>query len=162
MFACDPAGPLMVHVSKLLATVRALSFQAVCCGEMLLCTLSQVPVVVVACRDGHRAYDSAQSDGTGFHALGRVLSGTLRRDQKVLVLGERYTVDDEEDMIEKVVSELWLPEARCVKSLFRRRCLVCTETWQVQRATQPLTRWQVSDSYSARIGRQRCVDRRCG
>eukprot|EP01094_Clydonella_sp_ATCC50884_P003846 TRINITY_DN12958_c0_g1_i1.p1 TRINITY_DN12958_c0_g1~~TRINITY_DN12958_c0_g1_i1.p1 ORF type:complete len:1016 (+),score=327.51 TRINITY_DN12958_c0_g1_i1:110-3049(+) len=72
MCACDPAGPLMVHVSKLLAT----------------------------------------SDGRGFNALGRVLSGTVKAGQEVTVLGERYSVDDEEDMVVKVVSDLWVSQAR--------------------------------------------------
>jgi len=50
MRACDPEGPLMVHVVKLFAAEQA----------------------------------------PAFRALGRVLSGTLYRGQKVRVLGEQY------------------------------------------------------------------------
>ena len=37
-------------------------------------------------------------DGNRFLSLGRILSGTIRTGQKVKVLGEAYTVDDDEDM----------------------------------------------------------------
>lgn len=37
-------------------------------------------------------------DGTKFHALTRIYSGTVRVGQRVKVLGEAYTEDDDEDM----------------------------------------------------------------
>ena len=36
-------------------------------------------------------------DATSFHALGRVFSGTLRAGQRARLLGEGYTMYDEED-----------------------------------------------------------------
>lgn len=58
MAACDPSGPLMINVVKLLSS----------------------------------------PDGQSFHALGRVYSGTVRLGASVRVLGEAYSLDDEEDM----------------------------------------------------------------
>lgn len=52
------------------------------------------------------------ADAGAFHALGRVMSGTLRKGQRVRVLGEAYTPDDEEDAGEAEVTHLWLGEAR--------------------------------------------------
>mmetsp|Transcript_20474 Transcript_20474/g.20587 ORF Transcript_20474/g.20587 Transcript_20474/m.20587 type:complete len:983 (-) Transcript_20474:782-3730(-) len=37
-------------------------------------------------------------DGTKFHALGRIFSGTINNKQRVKVLGEAFSLDDEEDM----------------------------------------------------------------
>jgi U5 small nuclear ribonucleoprotein component len=37
-------------------------------------------------------------DGSTFHALGRIYSGTLRKGDRVRVLGESYSLEDEEDM----------------------------------------------------------------
>ncbi|KAJ9069824.1 U5 small nuclear ribonucleoprotein component [Entomophthora muscae] len=68
----DPAGPLMVMITKL--------------------------------------YSS--QDAASFNAFGRVMSGTIRRGQKVRVLGERYTCQDEEDMSTQVVDAVWLHESR--------------------------------------------------
>ncbi|KAI9755404.1 MAG: hypothetical protein M1815_005039 [Lichina confinis] len=69
---CDPEGPLVVQVTKLLNS----------------------------------------SDAKTFHALGRVMSGTARTDQAVRVLGEGYTLDDEEDMTDATISGTWIAEAR--------------------------------------------------
>ncbi|CAI5476923.1 unnamed protein product [Closterium sp. Yama58-4] len=51
-------------------------------------------------------------DCSAFDALGRVMCGTLRTGQTVRVLGEAYSPDDEEDMAVKVVTKLWLYQAR--------------------------------------------------
>jgi len=51
-------------------------------------------------------------DASSFDAFGRVLSGTLRTGQNVKILGENYSVEDQEDMIVKTATKLWLPEAR--------------------------------------------------
>lgn len=51
-------------------------------------------------------------DCSAFDALGRVLSGTLRTGQRVRVLGEAYSPDDEEDMAVKEVTKLWVYQAR--------------------------------------------------
>ena len=53
-----------------------------------------------------------RGDGTTFDALGRVLSGTLRRGAAVRVLGEAYTPDDDEDSALRSVDGLWIPQAR--------------------------------------------------
>lgn len=72
MIACNPKGPLMVHVTKLYS----------------------------------------KPDCTTFDCLARVMSGTLKVGDNVKVLGENYSLDDEEDMTVKDVTKLWLAEAR--------------------------------------------------
>ncbi len=51
-------------------------------------------------------------DCTTFNALGRVMSGTIRAGDSVKVLGEGYSVDDEEDMAVQEVSKVMLMQAR--------------------------------------------------
>lgn len=51
-------------------------------------------------------------DCTFFLVLGRVMSGTLHADQEVRVLGENYTLQDEEDSRVLTVGRLWVYEAR--------------------------------------------------
>lgn len=53
-----------------------------------------------------------KSDVSAFDALGRVMSGTLKKCQRVRVLGEAYSPDDEEDCAVKTVTDLWTYEAR--------------------------------------------------
>lgn len=69
---CDPAGPLMVNVTKLYP----------------------------------------KSDCSVFDAFGRVYSGTIHTGQALRVLGEGYSPDDEEDMIIKEATRLWVYQAR--------------------------------------------------
>ncbi|KAF1809661.1 P-loop containing nucleoside triphosphate hydrolase protein [Eremomyces bilateralis CBS 781.70] len=52
------------------------------------------------------------SDASAFYAFCRVLSGTVRPGQQVRVLGEGYTMEDEEDMVTATVSDVWISEAR--------------------------------------------------
>ena len=52
------------------------------------------------------------SDASTFHAFGRVMSGTARPNQQVRVLGEGYTLEDEEDMVEATINDTWIAEAR--------------------------------------------------
>lgn len=47
-------------------------------------------------------------DGVQFHAFGRVLSGTIHAGQPVKVLGENYTLEDEEDSQICTVGRLWI------------------------------------------------------
>lgn len=54
----------------------------------------------------------AKQDYTGFDAFGRVYSGTIRQGQPVNVLGESYSLEDEEDMKKAEVSRLWIAESR--------------------------------------------------
>lgn len=51
-------------------------------------------------------------DGVNFHAFGRVMSGTLHANQEVRVLGENYTIEDEEDSRITYIGRLWISEAR--------------------------------------------------
>jgi U5 small nuclear ribonucleoprotein component len=52
------------------------------------------------------------SDATGFYSFGRVMSGTARPGSQVRVLGEGYSVDDEEDMSLATISDVWIAETR--------------------------------------------------
>lgn len=51
-------------------------------------------------------------DGTSFHVFGRVMNGTLHANQEVRILGENYTLQDEEDSRFGQVGRLWITEAR--------------------------------------------------
>jgi len=51
-------------------------------------------------------------DAQGFNAFGRVMSGTARSGQQVRVLGENYSIDDEEDMVNATISDVWIAESR--------------------------------------------------
>ena len=48
----------------------------------------------------------------GFYSFGRIISGTLRKGEALKVLGEGYTVEEEEDMIVKTASRLWIMQSR--------------------------------------------------
>ncbi|KAI9720026.1 MAG: hypothetical protein M1812_003153 [Candelaria pacifica] len=52
------------------------------------------------------------SDATSFNAFGRVMSGTARPGQQIRVLGEGYTIDDEEDMTSATISDVAIAETR--------------------------------------------------
>ena len=52
------------------------------------------------------------SDASAFYSFGRVMSGTVKAGQQVRVLGEGYTVDDEEDMTISTISDIWIAESR--------------------------------------------------
>ena len=51
-------------------------------------------------------------DATGFFSFGRVMSGVAKAGQQVRVLGEGYTVDDEEDMTVSTISDTWIAQSR--------------------------------------------------
>lgn len=51
-------------------------------------------------------------DATSFHVLGRIISGTLLANQEVRILGENYSLQDEEDSRFGQVGRLWISEAR--------------------------------------------------
>jgi U5 small nuclear ribonucleoprotein component len=51
-------------------------------------------------------------DAKGFYAFARVLSGIARPGTEVRVLGEGYTIDDEEDMAKTTISDTWIAESR--------------------------------------------------
>jgi U5 small nuclear ribonucleoprotein component len=52
------------------------------------------------------------SDATGFYSFGRVMSGTATPGAQVRVLGEGYSIDDEEDMSMATISDVWISETR--------------------------------------------------
>lgn len=52
------------------------------------------------------------TDAKAFNALGRVLSGVARPTQQVRVLGEGFTLEDEEDMVVATITDTWIAEAR--------------------------------------------------
>ncbi|TKR77312.1 hypothetical protein L596_018309 [Steinernema carpocapsae] len=60
----------------------------------------------------HTTKNYASNDATAFHVLGRVVSGTLNAGQNVLILGENYSIQDEEDSRVLPVGRLWVSEAR--------------------------------------------------
>ncbi|PSN53258.1 116 kDa U5 small nuclear ribonucleoprotein component [Blattella germanica] len=66
--------------------------------------------------DGHLMVHSTKmyptEDCTFFQVLARVMSGTLHAGQEVRVLGENYTLADEEDSRILTVGRLWIYEAR--------------------------------------------------
>ncbi|KAH8701153.1 putative U5 snRNP component Snu114 [Talaromyces proteolyticus] len=51
-------------------------------------------------------------DASTFNAFGRVMSGIAQPNQQVRVLGEGYSLDDEEDMAIATISETWIAESR--------------------------------------------------
>lgn len=57
-----------------------------------------------------KLYDN--DEATSFDAFGRVFSGTVKPGQIVRVLGESYTIDDEEDMTMQKVLNAWVYESR--------------------------------------------------
>ncbi|KAI9806900.1 MAG: hypothetical protein M1833_002558 [Piccolia ochrophora] len=52
------------------------------------------------------------SDATSFYSFGRVMSGIARPGQQVRVLGENYSIDDEEDMASATIADTWIAETR--------------------------------------------------
>lgn len=62
----------------------------------------------------------ATSDAQEFRAFGRVMSGSVKRGQAVKVLGEGYSLEDEEDMVSAIVEGILIDESRCVLSLCLR------------------------------------------
>ncbi|CAF9937548.1 MAG: hypothetical protein HETSPECPRED_000577 [Heterodermia speciosa] len=52
------------------------------------------------------------ADAASFYSFGRVMSGIAKAGQQVRVLGEGYTVDDEEDMSVSTISDTWIAESR--------------------------------------------------
>ncbi|EEY17627.1 116 kDa U5 small nuclear ribonucleoprotein component [Verticillium alfalfae VaMs.102] len=52
------------------------------------------------------------TDAKNFNSFGRVLSGTARPGMQVRVLGEGYSLDDEEDMVMATVTDVFISETR--------------------------------------------------
>lgn len=75
------------------------------CESMLKCD-QDGPLVV------HVTKLFSTQDAASFNAFGRVLSGTAKPGQQVRVLGEGYTIEDEEDMATATISDTWIAESR--------------------------------------------------
>ncbi|RHY33574.1 hypothetical protein DYB32_001544 [Aphanomyces invadans] len=54
----------------------------------------------------------SSSDGTTFSAFGRVYSGSVSAGQRVKVLGESYSPDDDEDMVVRTVESVSISQGR--------------------------------------------------
>ena len=54
----------------------------------------------------------SSTDAKSFQAFGRVMSGTLKSGDKVRVLGEGYSLDDEEQQEDETVGSLYIPGGR--------------------------------------------------
>ena len=52
------------------------------------------------------------TDAQSFRAFGRVMSGKVTKGMEVKVLGEGYSMEDEEDMAKVTVEDIWINEAR--------------------------------------------------
>ncbi|KAF8359678.1 eftu-2 [Pristionchus pacificus] len=60
----------------------------------------------------HTTKNYPTADATSFRVFGRVISGTLEAGQDLRVLGENYSIQDEEDCRRMTVGRLWIHEAR--------------------------------------------------
>jgi U5 small nuclear ribonucleoprotein component len=60
----------------------------------------------------HTTKNYSTSDATAFHVFGRVFSGTLQSNQQVKILGENYTMQDEEDSRYCQIGRIWIFNAR--------------------------------------------------
>ena len=97
--------------------------QRVCVVEAALCPFLQGPLMC------HTTKMYSTDDGVQFHAFGRVLSGTIHAGQPVKVLGENYTLEDEEDSQICTVGRLWVSVARyCYLEPLRARLVLCAGT----------------------------------
>eukprot|EP01054_Gregarina_sp_Poly1_P004284 Gregarina_sp_Poly_1__4283@NODE_232_length_11105_cov_98_544211_g205_i0_p1_GENE_NODE_232_length_11105_cov_98_544211_g205_i0NODE_232_length_11105_cov_98_544211_g205_i0_p1_ORF_typecomplete_len1029_score172_03GTP_EFTU/PF00009_27/9e33EFTUD2/PF16004_5/1_1e29EFTUD2/PF16004_5/4_6e03EFG_IV/PF03764_18/4e21EFG_C/PF00679_24/4_4e17GTP_EFTU_D2/PF03144_25/7_9e12EFG_II/PF14492_6/3e10MMR_HSR1/PF01926_23/0_001SRPRB/PF09439_10/0_036GBP/PF02263_19/0_064_NODE_232_length_11105_cov_98_544211_g205_i039937079 len=72
---------------------------------MRLCS-PEARLMIVTAKNYHRP------DGSSFDVFGRVMSGTITRGQMVRVLGENYTLDDDEDVAVREISHLWIYQGR--------------------------------------------------
>jgi U5 small nuclear ribonucleoprotein component len=60
----------------------------------------------------HTVKNYHRPDCNAFDVFGRVMSGTLFRGDRVKILGESYSLDDDEDMAIREVQNLWIYEGR--------------------------------------------------
>eukprot|EP00095_Tigriopus_kingsejongensis_P010253 maker-scaffold178_size283195-snap-gene-0.10 protein:Tk10253 transcript:maker-scaffold178_size283195-snap-gene-0.10-mRNA-1 annotation:"116 kda u5 small nuclear ribonucleoprotein component" len=60
----------------------------------------------------HTTKQYPNDDLTCFHVFGRIMSGTLHSGQEIRLLGENYTIYDEEDSRNMTVGRLWIYEGR--------------------------------------------------
>jgi len=60
----------------------------------------------------HTVKNYHRPDCNAFDVFGRVMSGTLFRGDRVKILGEAFSLDDDEDMAIREVQNLWIYEGR--------------------------------------------------
>ena len=60
----------------------------------------------------HSTKQYPTEDATSFHVFGRVMSGTVHANQQIRLLGENYSMFDEEDSRTLTLGRLWIYEAR--------------------------------------------------
>ncbi len=96
MAACNQYGNLMVHSAKMYPTDDCTFFQ--------VCLANGVPLFI--------KFVSKFFLNFFLKVLARVMSGTLHSGQEVRVLGENYSLSDEEDSRVLQVGRLWIFEAR--------------------------------------------------
>ena len=60
----------------------------------------------------HSTKQYPTEDATSFHVFGRVMSGTVHANQQIRLLGENYSMFDEEDSRTMTIGRLWVFEAR--------------------------------------------------
>ena len=60
----------------------------------------------------HSTKQYPTEDATSFHVFGRVMSGTVHAHQQIRLLGENYSMFDEEDSRTLTIGRLWVFEAR--------------------------------------------------
>merc|ERR1719382_1287482 len=60
----------------------------------------------------HTVKNYHRPDCNAFDVFGRVMSGTLFRGDRVKILGESFSLDDDEDMTIREVGNLWIYEGR--------------------------------------------------
>uniref|UniRef100_A0A915P5M4 116 kDa U5 small nuclear ribonucleoprotein component n=1 Tax=Meloidogyne floridensis TaxID=298350 RepID=A0A915P5M4_9BILA len=60
----------------------------------------------------HTTKNYPTQDATAFHVLGRIFSGMIHIGDEVKILGENYSIQDEEDCRVMTVGRLWIPVAR--------------------------------------------------
>lgn len=53
-----------------------------------------------------------KSDYKTFDVLGRVLSGTIKKNDELRILGENYEPGDDEDMFVKTANKLYIMQGR--------------------------------------------------
>lgn len=60
----------------------------------------------------HTVKNYHRPDCKAFDVFGRVMSGTIFRGDRIKIFGEAYSLDDDEDMTIREVSNLWIYEGR--------------------------------------------------
>ncbi|KAL3318092.1 U5 small nuclear ribonucleoprotein component [Cichlidogyrus casuarinus] len=75
--------------------------------DMLQCNQNESASLVI-----HTTKLYPDEEAVSFHAFGRVMSGTLHAGQNVRVLGEAYSLEDQEDSRPATVGRLWVSQAR--------------------------------------------------